>query len=195
MSIDGVPAQKVIDELSVSFPEAARGNASLVFHSKSGQALTAEQKLAIADIVTHIKTMDAVADTLDPFALATTMADAEKQIADGKIAIADGKLEISKNEQKIVDGQKALDAAKGQLARAYKQLKDAKAQRRALMRGGEPAGELDVEPDERALGVRPVTERLVVTRRADAQHAALLHLRQRRPGDGLDDHQVHRHWR
>jgi RND superfamily putative drug exporter len=128
MSIDGVPAQKVIDELSVSFPEAARGNASLVFHSKSGQALTAEQKLAIADIVTHIKTMDAVADTIDPFALATTMADAEKQIADGKIAIADGKLEISKNEQKIVDGQKALDAAKGQLARASKQLKDAKAQ-------------------------------------------------------------------
>lgn len=128
MSIDGVPAQKVIDELSVSFPEAARGNASLVFHSKNGKALTAEQKLAIADMVSHIKTMDAVADTIDPFALATSMADAEKQIADGKIAIADGKLEIAKNEQKLIDGQKALDSAKGQLARAAKQLKDAKAQ-------------------------------------------------------------------
>lgn len=127
MSIDGVPAQTVIDELAVSFPEAARGNASLVFHSTNGKALTAEQKLAIAKILTGVKTKDAVAEVVDPFELATTMADAEKQIADGKIAIAEAKVEIAKNEQKIVDGQKELDAAKGQLARAAKQLKDAKA--------------------------------------------------------------------
>ena len=128
MSIDGVPAQKVIDQLSVSFPEAARGNASLVFHSVDGRALSAEQKLAIADILGHVKTMDAVADTIDPFALATSMEDAAQKIADGKIAIADAKVQIAKNEQKIKDGEKQLTAAWGQLARAKVQLADAKKQ-------------------------------------------------------------------
>ncbi|MEY4276595.1 MAG: hypothetical protein RIS26_1058 [Actinomycetota bacterium] len=128
MSIDGVPAQKVIDELSVSFPEAARGSASVVFHSTNGEALTADQKLAITQILGHVKTMDMVADTIDPFELATTKADAEKMIADGKIAIAEAKVEIAKNEQKLKDGEKQLKSAWAQLASAKRQLASGKAQ-------------------------------------------------------------------
>ena len=72
MAIDGVPAQTVIDQLQKSFPEAARGSGSVVFHKPDGKPFTYDQKTAIAAILNHIKTMDAVADTVDPFALAVT---------------------------------------------------------------------------------------------------------------------------
>jgi RND superfamily putative drug exporter len=128
MSIDGIESQKVIDELQVSFPEAARGSGQVVFHKRDGSALTFEEKSAITEILDHVKTMDAVADTIDPFELAVTKADAAEQIADGKLQIEEAKLEISRNEKKIKDGAAALVSAKSQLDSAARQLKDAKAQ-------------------------------------------------------------------
>ena len=128
MSIDGIESQKVIDELQVSFPEAARGSGQVVFHKRDGSALTFEEKSAITEILDHVKTMEAVADTIDPFELAVTKADAAEQIADGKLQIEEAKLEISRNEKKIKDGAAALVSAKSQLDSAARQLKDAKAQ-------------------------------------------------------------------
>ena len=128
MSIDGIESQKVIDELQVSFPEAARGSGQVVFHKRDGSALTFEEKSAITQILDHVKTMEAVADTIDPFELAVTKADAAEQIADGKLQIEEAKLEISRNEKKIKDGAAALVSAKSQLDSAARQLKDAKAQ-------------------------------------------------------------------
>jgi RND superfamily putative drug exporter len=128
MAIDGVPAQTVIDQLQKSFPEAARGSGSVVFHKPDGKPFTYDQKTAIAAILNHIKTMDAVADTVDPFALAVTKAEAEAKIADGKVQIADAKAEIAKNEKKIKDGAAELVSAKSQLDSAWYQLKGAKAQ-------------------------------------------------------------------
>jgi RND superfamily putative drug exporter len=128
MSIDGIESQKVIDELQVSFPEAARGSGQVVFHKRDGSALTFDEKSAITEILDHVKTMDAVADTIDPFELAVTKADAAEQIADGKLQIEEAKLEISRNEKKIKDGAAALVSAKSQLDSAARQLKDAKAQ-------------------------------------------------------------------
>jgi len=128
MSIDGVPAQTVIDQLQKSFPEAARGSGSVVFHKPDGKPFTYEQKTAIAEILDHIKTMEAVADTVDPFELAVTKADAEAKIADGKVQIADAKAEIAANEKKLKDGTAELVSAKSQLDSAWYQLKGAKAQ-------------------------------------------------------------------
>lgn len=128
MSIDGVPAQTVIDELQKSFPEAARGSGSVVFHKPSGEPFTYEEKTAIAEILDHVKTMEAVADTIDPFELAVTKAEAEAKIADGKIQIAEAKATISVNEKKIRDGVAKLVTAKAQLDSAANQLKGAKAQ-------------------------------------------------------------------
>lgn len=128
MSIDGVPAQTVIDQLQKSFPEAARGSGSVVFHKADGTPFTFEQKTAIAAILDHVKTLEAVSDTVDPFELAVTKDNAEAQIADGKIAIAEAKVEIARNQKKIKDGQRLLDTAKAQLDSAAYQLKGAKAQ-------------------------------------------------------------------
>lgn len=128
MSIDGVPAQTVIDQLSKSFPQAARGSGAVVFHTKNGKEFTFEQKAAISEILTGIKGLDAVADTIDPFKLATTKDDAAKQIADGKLKIADAKVQIQLNEDKLNKGADALATAKVQLAGAAKKLAKAKAQ-------------------------------------------------------------------
>jgi RND superfamily putative drug exporter len=128
MSIDGVPAQTVIDQLQKSFPEAARGSGSVVFHKTDGQPFTYEEKTAIAAILDHVKTLEAVADTVDPFKLAVTKAEAEAQIADGKVKIAEAKAEIVLNEQKLIDGKAKLVSAKSQLDAAIFQLKAAKKQ-------------------------------------------------------------------
>jgi putative drug exporter of the RND superfamily len=128
MAIDGVPAQTVIDELKKSFPEAARGSGSVVFHKADGTAFTYDEKTAIAEILDHVKTMEAVADTIDPFKLAVTKAEAEAKIADGKVKIAEAKAAIAANEQKIADGEAQLVSAKSQLDSAANQLKAAKAQ-------------------------------------------------------------------
>ena len=128
MSIEGIPSQKVIDELQKSFPEAARGNGQVVFHKSDGTAFSYEDKTAIAEILNHIKTMEAVANTIDPFELSVTKADAEAKISDGKIKIADAKAEIAKNEKKIKDGKAQLVSAKAQLDSAANQLAGAKAQ-------------------------------------------------------------------
>ena len=128
MAIDGVPAQTVIDQLQKSFPEAARGSGSVVFHKPDGKPFTYEQKTAIAEILDHIKTMEAVADTVDPFELAVTKAEAEAKIADGKVQIAEAKADIATNEKKLKDGKAELVTAKAQLDSAWNQLKSAKAQ-------------------------------------------------------------------
>ncbi|MFM5951491.1 MAG: MMPL family transporter [Micrococcales bacterium] len=128
MSIDGVPAQTVIDQLQKSFPEAARGSGSVVFHTTNGKPFTYDQKSAIADILEHVKTMEAVADTIDPFKLAVTKADAEAKIADGKVKIAEAKATIAANEKKLKDGKAQLVSAKSQLDSAKHQLSVAKAQ-------------------------------------------------------------------
>lgn len=128
MSIDGVPAQTVIDQLQKSFPEAARGSGSVVFHKTDGKPFTYEEKTAIAEILDHIKTLEAVADTVDPFELAVTKADAAAKIADGKVKIAEAKAEIAVNEKKLKDGTAELVSAKSQLDSANYQLKSAKKQ-------------------------------------------------------------------
>ncbi|MEN9992913.1 MAG: hypothetical protein RLY83_483, partial [Actinomycetota bacterium] len=127
MSIDGVPAQTVIDQLQKSFPEAARGSGSVVFHKADGTAFTYDEKTAIATILDHVKTMDAVADTVDPFKLAVTKAEAEAKIADGKVKIAEAKATIAKNEKKLKDGTAQLVSAKSQLDSAASQIKAGKA--------------------------------------------------------------------
>ncbi len=128
MAIDGVPAQTVIDQLQKSFPEAARGSGSVVFHKTDGKPFTYDEKTSIAEILDHVKTLEAVADTVDPFALAVTKAEAEAKIADGKIKIADAKAEIALNEQKLKDGKAKLVSAKSQLDSAIFQLKAGKKQ-------------------------------------------------------------------
>ena len=128
MSIKGVPAQTVIDQLQKSFPEAARGSGSVVFHKSDGTAFTADEKTAISAVLDHVKTMPFVADSIDPFKLQTTKADAEAKILDGYKKIADAKATIALNETKITSGEKSLAAAKVKLDAAAKQLATAKAQ-------------------------------------------------------------------
>ena len=48
MSIDGIPAQLVIDDLQESFPEAARGQGQAVFH-KDDAPFTEAEKAVISE--------------------------------------------------------------------------------------------------------------------------------------------------
>ena len=128
MSIKGVAAQKVIDQLQTSFPEAARGNGSVVFHTANGQPFTDEQKSQINADLTALKSLDAVATVVNPFELNTTKSDAATKIADGYQKIADAKVTIATNLQKIADGRTALVSAKKQLQAGQVKLDAAKKQ-------------------------------------------------------------------
>ena len=127
MSIDGTPAQVVIDDLKKSFPAASRGNATVVFHTTSGQ-FTDEQTAAIGVALRQVAKLDAVHSVMDPF---QTQRQKDHQISNlkaGERKIASGKQEIVKAKAEIADGQKKLNAARVLVAQNLTKAKSGLAQ-------------------------------------------------------------------
>jgi putative drug exporter of the RND superfamily len=128
MSIDGIPSQDVIDRLSDSFPEAARGQGQVVFHKEDSPFTQAEIDL-ISAALEETANLSGVASVLNPFEVAdeiasqrTELADGEaeietakQEIADGKVAIADGLAEIETNQETIDAQRSELEAQKSSL--------------------------------------------------------------------------------
>jgi len=115
MSIDGTPAQQVIDDLKKSFPAASHGNATVVFHAKQGE-FTATEIAAIGAELRQVAKLDAVNSAMNPF---TTQANKDHQIAQlkaGQRKIANGKEQLAAGRKQLAAGQKKLDAAKALVA-------------------------------------------------------------------------------
>jgi RND superfamily putative drug exporter len=111
MSIDGIPAQKVIDELKKSFPAASHGNASIIFHTPNG-TFTAKQKREIGVTLAGVKKLQDVASVVNPF---TTQATKDHQVHNLKVGqrkISTGKDQIAAAKKALAAGQIKLDAAK-----------------------------------------------------------------------------------
>ena len=121
MTIDGIPAQDVIDRLQDSFPEAARGQGQIVFH-RDDAALTKEDIDAISEALERTAELSGVASVLNPFEVAdeiasqrAELADGEEQIATAQQEIADGKTQIEEGLAEIEANQATIDAQREEL--------------------------------------------------------------------------------
>ncbi len=119
VTLDGTPAQQVIDDLQTSFKEASRGNGQVVFHRPDGKNFTTEQKLAIAAALERVKSLNAVADTVDPF---ETQAD----LNDQRLALVEGESELKKAVVELTDGQDKIEKGKVELADALEKIAEGK---------------------------------------------------------------------
>lgn len=152
MSIDGIPAQEVIDRLQESFPEAARGQGQAVFHKDDAPFTEAEKQL-ISEALQETRSVYGVATVIDPFATAQDIADQRQELADGeaKLAeaeaeIADGKAEIESGRAELEKGQAELNSKKAELATTKAELEGNLAQIEAgiaqMQASGAPASML-----------------------------------------------------
>jgi putative drug exporter of the RND superfamily len=152
MSIDGIPAQEVIDSLQETFPEAARGQGQAVFH-KADTPFTEAEKQLISDALEQTRAVFGVATVIDPFATAKDIADQRQELVDGEVKlaeaeaeIADGKAEIESGRAELESGQAELNAQKAELATTRTELEGNLAQINAgiaqMQAGGAPASML-----------------------------------------------------
>ena len=149
MSIEGIPAQLVIDDLQESFPEAARGQGQAVFH-KDDAPFTDAEKAVISDALESVRGIEGIAAVIDPFATAEEIADQRQELADGEQALVDARAEVTDGQAKIdqglIDieaGQKEIDSQLAELLATKAELETNRDELTAgiaqLQLGGAPA--------------------------------------------------------
>ena len=132
VSIPGTATQKVSDELSEKFPQAAGGRGTVVFTTTDDSAFTDEQKDAIGALLDDATDLDNVKSSTNPFETQAQIDDAATQVTDGRTQIADA-------TARLEAGQAQIDAAKDQAAAGQAQLDAAKAQAGAAATTGQLA--------------------------------------------------------
>lgn len=154
ISINGVPAQVVIDQLQKSFPEASRGSGQVVLHKTDGTKFNADDRAAIAAALAETKTLPGVADVINPFEVESEIedrraevADGWQELADGEQELADGKAEIAKNKAKLAEGLAKLNKAEAKL---NKQSKELEAGIKQMQAAGAPQAQIDAMIANRA---------------------------------------------
>ena len=149
LTIEGVPAQRTIDKLAESFPDASRGVGQVIFHTADGKAFTEAEKAAIADALAQVGSLNAVSEAIDPFDAQSSLNDQRDElnqapddiaaaqakidkgrtdIADGRAALADGADEIAASVSKLVAAEKDLAAGEASLLSNEATLLGARAQ-------------------------------------------------------------------
>lgn len=115
MSLDGTPAQSVIDQLKKSFPDASRGSGQVVFHTTDGTAFTPAQEAAITAALNKALNVTGVSDVLNPFEAQATK--------DQKIAeLVKARADFDAAPAKFADGQAKIDSGWAQIHSAQNEL-------------------------------------------------------------------------
>ena len=122
MTIDGVPAQKTIDKLQSSFPDASRGTGQVIFHTANGKAFTEAEKAAIAKALEKVNGLPAVSETINPFTAQADLNDRRDELAQAPDAIAAAQAKIDKGRADIASGRKELSQAKRDLDKGVTEL-------------------------------------------------------------------------
>ena len=122
MTIDGVPAQKTIDKLQSSFPDASRGTGQVIFHTANGQPFTEAEKAEIADALAQVDGLPAVSETINPFTAQAELNDQRNELAQAPDKIAAAQATIDKGRRDIAEGRKKLEAAQKDLAAGITEL-------------------------------------------------------------------------
>ncbi|WP_431278660.1 MMPL family transporter [Leifsonia poae] len=109
--VPGTASGAVVDQLTAKLPDYAGAAGTVVFQSKDGSALTAEQRDAISAEVADAGDLPDVSNVIDPFSTEAERADRQKQVTDGQTQLDQAKAHLDA-------GQAQLDAAKAQLQAA-----------------------------------------------------------------------------
>jgi RND superfamily putative drug exporter len=128
MTIDGLKAQQVIDQLKVSFPAASQGSGTVVFHTRDGKAFTATQRSAITAALTKVTDVPFVAAVVDPFATEAMITTKRQQVEGGLAQLAGATAKLHEAQTKLDASRAQLAAAPGQSSAAMAQLDAAQAQ-------------------------------------------------------------------
>lgn len=115
MTIDGVPAQKTIDKLQSSFPDASRGTGQVIFHTENGLPFTEAEKAQIADALAAVDGLPAVSESINPFT-------AQAELNDQRDELSQAPDKIAAAQAKIDKGRRDIDAGRDKLATAQKDL-------------------------------------------------------------------------
>lgn len=135
LTIPGTEFQSVLDDLQKALPKAAGGSSTIVLSSTDGQAFTAEQRAAVADVTKRWSAIAGVDKASDPFVqqqkldeAKTSLADGAKKLQAGEEAIASNTKKLADARQKMADGERALTENAAKLADGKRQLAAAAAQ-------------------------------------------------------------------
>ena len=122
MTLDGTPAQTVIDQLKQSFPSASRGSGQVVFHKTDGTPFTATEKAQIAaalEATTKINNVDGV---MNPFEAQAIKDQKISDLADAEEKLSKAPADMAAGQAKIDEGWAALRAAEAKLAAGQKEV-------------------------------------------------------------------------
>jgi RND superfamily putative drug exporter len=122
MTLDGTPAQSVIDQLKQSFPSASRGSGQVVFNKTDGTPFTASEKAAIAaalEATTKIANVDGV---MNPFEAQAIKDQKIAELADAQTKLDKAPADLAAGQKKIDDGWAAIRAAETKLAAGQKEV-------------------------------------------------------------------------
>ena len=128
MTLEGTPAQQVIDDLKKNFPEASRGSAQIVFHTSDGSAFTATQKEEITARLSAAEEIAGVNSIIDPFATQATKDEKAQELADAQAKVDNAPQQMADAQAKIDSGWADLNAGSVQLASSQRQLTSGKQQ-------------------------------------------------------------------
>ncbi|WP_314149534.1 MMPL family transporter [uncultured Leifsonia sp.] len=133
--VPGTASGAVVDELTKKLPDYAGASGTVVFATKDGSALDADQKAEISALVKSADGLTDVSQVVDPFRTESERAARQKQLTDGRT-------QLEAATAKLDAGQQQLDAGTAQVAAGQAQLDAAKQQ---LEAAGMPTTQLDAQ--------------------------------------------------
>ena len=98
ISINGVPAQVVIDQLKKNFPEASRGSGQAVLQKADGSKFNNADIAAITAALEDVEKLEGISGTLNPFTI-------QSEIEDRRQEAKDGEADLVQAEKDLVSGQ------------------------------------------------------------------------------------------
>ena len=128
MTLDGTPAQAVIDQLKHSFPSASRGSGQVVFHKTDGSPFTATEKARISvalEATTKISNVDGV---MNPFEAQATKDQKIADLVDAQVKVDKAPSQFASAQKQIDAGWKQLDSAETKIATSQTQLNETRSQ-------------------------------------------------------------------
>ena len=167
VTLDGTPAQSVIDQLAKSFPAASRGSAQVVFHKTDGSPFSSAETAAINQALAAATNVSGVDAVLNPFeaqaakdqkvaelkasraqldAAPAELADALAQIIAGRAQITAAETQLDLGQSDVTNGRAQLASKKSELTASLGQLDAALAQ---AVGAGAPQAQIDALTTQR----------------------------------------------
>ncbi|WP_245861469.1 MMPL family transporter [Compostimonas suwonensis] len=113
--VPGTETARVAAELSEKLPDFGGASGTVVFHSTDGEALTADQRARISDVLATGEDLPDVVSVLNPFSVETQRSEQEQSLGDGRAQIGDARTQLDAAQVQLTAGREQLEVAQQQL--------------------------------------------------------------------------------